>query len=1598
MSGATSRSGFAFQDLVLAERVLAHVLTRRAASISGATAPSLSFGIESAPVPGATPEWDILEETSSELVLEEAKSGAVTAEDRWTLWRRVRRTAMRLPDNGREIHVRLVGNADSLPANPEYWRALATQSQRVTGAWFTPTKKDERRRRVESAGDLANEALHVLSSLDADAGSPPLAPDRARRILSHFSLDDRHSPDSVEGDVRRHLAALSRGIGIQELLNALRGELSRRAESDDVSLRIFTADDLLRSFSMLERLAAVEPDALRRWHELVAMGAVAGDLEADAGTSGLAYQDWRSLQPAAASALDAGGAPSIGLIGPGGIGKTVLLRNWVAERRRAGDEAMLVVATDLAAIAPDQLAAAFDLGAFAARHRGRRLIIGVDGIENAGDEQRRGAILASLRASSAHDVTVCVTCRTLEWRSARGSAEQIGGWQACELSEWPEDRVRDHVNASRRFRVGPDLVRLLRTPLLLDLFLRTFGLDAEIPAGLQSRHGLLQAYWDRRVLPRDDERSADRRVALLAIADEEASGGDLHTLAGDAARDLTSEGLLALARGGQRTFRHALLRDFAMMQWAHEAGSLEHVVEKIERIQPSLVQFGALRAALEVEATTGAVSRTIVARLKPPILFHAGTVLGEFEDVSQVSLPDLIAAVRAHDRAEFLRGLLVSIKLDRNIGWTNVFARLPDDARWAEDTTWMTADFLLQLTETLDAICAPENTNAAIAFEVATRMRTWSLAARLSADLSGNEGFALGRMTKLLAKVDPSPETVAWMARTAGFGSWTRFWVLSELPELLGTLVARGRPVDDDVLRFTYRVAAGLRDDAGRLRDDTNAPRDAVTGYERIERALVGERDTAGLISTRPSAFVSVAVDLIAGHEADDADEREERLRDFLAKLPADLKWSPDPPPEVKALESKARVAAGEELPAEGVGGALIVDSPIDPYWEIDDDHSHLLLHLRNLAEKSLAGDDPFFDSWFWPSVARSRSVLLRACTLDLLTRTDPCPRPSVLDELLRDRRLYFVRSARRYLQRGIRTRWPGLPREDREAVLANIRHCGREPAGNVYWPGPFLSVIPEAERPATMNVFVELYRARGWELEIEESRGMTVRSGRRLPEADRPWSPIRGLSGDDQAPWQALAKWERGRVAHASADDWARLVATVEVLVARGLPAPENLVDRADLVERLQEFATVHADRDHVHQGAVHVAAESLRNLATWSIDGLRAFPVRDVVAGCMPFDDANLGLPAKAELWVNLADLADALLWEETLRDDEALNRSLFSAIDDVTKEPPPARFAWNVLARIGGWFRAHAQGKQVLWSLLVDRVRHGRALSPGLHFLGAFDRAEQQRLLRIWLTSDLSPAISPARAFARDAAQHVGWGSLVRYEPSGERPGSHDVIRELIAAPSAAGVLSDHAVHALFVGQSVFGAKEAVAHGDVPLARASEYASQMEHCWKALLPTLDETHRKDAPPFALWVFHPIVDPEKDESSPLKLTPADRLAWWRALAPLAISVVRQGPSREVSSLFRCMKGSPLVEQLDGSELIELLTALGTRTATLTRASVGPHWDDAIACAAAVIEPVCRRTIDAKTRDELYAFLSTWASPPLAHESVGAVAKRLRQ
>ncbi len=1595
MSGVDARVGFAFQDLVLAERVLKHLLEQRTASIVGTSLPEPKFFVEASPSPGQAPEWDLIQSDGTELVLEEAKSGEIKAEDRWVLWRRMRRTLGNASLFAPLTRLRLVVNADNLPTNPEHWRTLVVHSQRVTGTWFTP-KENESRRRVMKAEDLANEALHVLTSADADLTSKPLDMLQARRLLANFSFEESAGGSVIEGLVRGHLSALSRGLGVDELLSALRGEISRRAEADDTTKHHFTSGELLKSLSVLERLATIDPNDARLWRSLRDC-ATANLGSARASTdSGLPYQDWRTIHPNAHALLGSNAAQAVAVLGRGGLGKSVLLREWLTERQTSGDECLFLSSADLVGHGGKEIAAALELGLFIAQQRQAKLCVGIDAIENVASKQERAALLAALRGMAASGALVCVTSRLLEWRSSRGSSEKVAGWHPLELEEWPEPMVQAHVGPSDRPNVGDSLRKLLRTPLLLDLFIRTFGQAGQVPQGLQTRHGLISAYWNRRIWPDSDARSSRRRNLIIDVATREASGVHAHSLAGDEADDLASEGLFVLGPGGRSAFRHALLRDYAMGEWLNEGTvSAKAVSDKLSSVSSPLLQFGTLRACLEKAVSNDAEIRLaqVLRELAEQLLSQAGTILGEFDDVSEIDVVSLVDSLRPGGRAPFLSSLLASVKLAHAGPWLELLSRLPADSAWAESKPWLTGQVLSAVHSVVESFSKQTGPRSPLAIELASRLRAWTSAPRVRSELAEGGGWHLGRLVKSLVELDPSESTAHWILDVAHLGESVRFWILSELPKL-----ARSMPPasDKNLLRRIYLAAGQYREEEGMLKDEPGFKPTPMGTHDRIVGSLID--DGKGLLSTHPVVFVRIAAELLAGHEQELADEDAKRDAALAAAMPEVPDTFNELLEQTRNAERWQAVKSAFALAVQKAAAFEVNTSSERPfssarseaYWDLHYSEYHeLLLQLRDVLSNSLASGGNML-SKLWPGIRSSASGRVRACVLDLLTRADAQAPASIVDELLQDQRMYVLGYAQPYLQRGIEQRWTKLPKAVQATILNNIRYGAKPPQGNAWSAGPLYNAIVETERPPESATFIELTKVAESPLKLPdpESDALSIATPKRIESPPR--SPIGGLSSERQVPWTHVAALPANHISACGDEQWAELVPVVRTLVVECLPRPDHLLEQTDLLERLAEFVDAQRERTGI---GVTLEVEHLESLANWGLSALSFYAASELGADCEPFEGLVVGLPPKAEYWMAMARLVDRLLWHPKLVDRADLNDRLFEAVG-VFRQEPPDRIAYYLFTRITGWFRGNNAGRPILKALLLDEVRNGHALDGSFWLLRNFTAAEQDRILSRWFIEDIQPGITRARQLVRKGGVHVGCVTLVR-DSNGKKTGSNAFLWRLLAQRPTDGLLSDPALYDLFVAQAIFGAKQALINDAVPLARASEYFELVLACWNVLLPAMSEEPSDKQAAVALWAVGPILETDPKSEHALKTT--DRMAWFHAALPLALKIISEGPWQEISHLIGDLSDTELRNTVGIADIKPLLLAFDDRVKTLPSTAPSYRWDHALSRAAALIDALLPR-VDPTTSDWMFEMLTRWAAPPTLNETAREVARDLRE
>jgi nucleoside phosphorylase len=264
----------------------------------------------------------------------------------------------------------------------------------------------------------------------------------------------------------------------------------------------------------------------------------------------IAPQRWREIQPNVEEVVrDRTVERRVVFTSEGGVGKSRLLATLYDEQ--TGTRVWVDTVAPL-----EDLEEALAFGARAGHPTGEALTIFVDAIEQADDP---AALLGAIeRALVACDrAVVYAATRLATWTDIR---DRLSGWRGVRLERWSAERVHILAQAGRAEPLSADLIDLLRTPLLLDLFLRTFASGNAVPAGLATRHSVLGAYFERRVYA--GASAAARRVVLDAgVATVLANGATWRDVT-PAADQLTSEGVV-MALFGELRFRHALLRDFS---------------------------------------------------------------------------------------------------------------------------------------------------------------------------------------------------------------------------------------------------------------------------------------------------------------------------------------------------------------------------------------------------------------------------------------------------------------------------------------------------------------------------------------------------------------------------------------------------------------------------------------------------------------------------------------------------------------------------------------------------------------------------------------------------------------------------------------------------------------------------------------------------------------------------------------------------------------------------------------------------------------------------------------------------------------------------
>ena len=703
MSGLLARRGFRFQDLYLLRRILRDTADAVAAKIASQDADTrlpLQFGIEAKTSPAETPDWDsiILCSATNEVI--EAKSGVIAKDDRLAMWRRLRREVIGSGDR----QVRLVLVVDPICERTEKWQALARQAADCLTRSRQQTVP-EQPRAVRDVGDLLDEALSQICGAE-DEGQL-VTPMVALKILATFTVESFSFAD-LETSVLAGIELLFPNGFSDQLSDAMLGWLGRRATDKAAPRRLFTARELLGEMGVLQQCAAFDFGMLSRWktrwNDLPAL--FEQRARTRLGKAGESVPMEQS-QPAVVTALD-NRAANVVVLGPGGGGKTALLAQIGARAEAQGAEVFGCSADTISEDEVSDLFASlrFKRALLNVREPQRQMYVIVDALDEADPTLRTRWAKQLARFGVDSCGSVITSVRDHAWLNDGITRAQLTDWQPVAIQEWSEQLVRDLLKQRwPEADLSPGLLTLIRQPLMLDLFWRTFVEGGEArsvrDALPETRHQLLSAFWTERILraPRHQMPNLQQRLqTVFARAAAAISGFDDHEIDVAALNVLLSESVI-IAEGQlnqKYRFRHPLLRDFAMALWCLTAPNSALVAQRWSQIKGGLQRHGALRAILDALrdplftadhshlSRTDVITAMLAAHAEAPT--HVAQVLGTFAPEAAFDPALWPESLQRHLPSNFASELVTAARLAGNFRWANSVANWPLDAQWIDDS------------------------------------------------------------------------------------------------------------------------------------------------------------------------------------------------------------------------------------------------------------------------------------------------------------------------------------------------------------------------------------------------------------------------------------------------------------------------------------------------------------------------------------------------------------------------------------------------------------------------------------------------------------------------------------------------------------------------------------------------------------------------------------------------------------------------------------------------------------------------------------------------------------------------------------------------
>ena len=1187
----------------------------------------------------------------------------------------------------------------------------------------------------------------------------------------------------------------------------------------------------------------------------------------------------------------------------------------------------------------------------------------MDGLDEV-DGATRDKLAAELQMLSAtSNIRIVVSIRDSVWQDG-AVQHHLSDLSDLVLEHWSEEIVSRLFNGTAVAQeIRGNLLTLLRTPILLDLFWRTF-LEGEASADrpevtkIQTRHGILAAFWSVRLLnsTRVDRVSASACIASLAAISESCANqvGPFETpqiVDAAALKFLISESVLVEEGHLQRRlrFRHPLFRDFALAQWCLAAGDEARMAERWRSIQGPIQRVGCLRSIIEAFDDPSAATELPGLRLQQ-FLIH---VASAGEDSGR-SIARCLGALSANEELDpsawhldlqavlptyFGADIILSAQNGANPSWGVVVGH------WADDVSWCGPEFperLLYYGEVMHKLASSGGRSSKFgssAAAVAKKVRHLSECPQFATTFCANDSWLKAKAIRFVATVEPSLDTVAWLEREIPNCSWRTQDATLEILRVVA-------PIDPYRIGVIYRQILRLHRSNGTAVVD--ADRFEHSNHFALELSLTGN-DSFSLLTSYPHVFVEIAVDLAEALWTVDQDEQRasrEAIERLLAQIPTEA--DVDEPPS----SSKSGI------------GDLIDDSPNLTYWKNS-------FRLTRPKEKILDALARCLESCYQEKSDRGLShiiLLFRASRLASIHSLvfDCCLKHSCDQAMLSalegevcDRRLYEVLDLWYWIERAIELLWPYTSKEVREAVVSNINATSYGDDSRAQ----LLCRIPERDLIETDLNLVADYRQRGYGGPLLHPEVEAIR----FKEMEAKWTAV-----DPESDWERwMGKWPESvdadelKTFHRSTEDLQRDDLDDDDDAAKLLP---NAIACGEIMlqELLSDATLITAPR---HQWVL-ARLDAIVN-RTALLDSRREQSTNTLseafVRGCAAVAWVGLhgdtnelkmepaigdSISKPGHLWDTSLSLLESAMVQPPLRNDSTEQRRFETWLAETMRSG--SYILQQIIAievRPWHWFRT-PERRALFEELLWVETKHAAPIKWSLQLLRLYSFQDQERILRLLLNRH---DIEEAKALAESLGEKIGMWSLSLVNE--RRLPVAALGREAVQQPSDFALLKEGPVRMEFLRSFMFGLKEAAKSFSIHTELVPDYAAWSISIWRHLRqPESTDTTCS----FILFVLH-WLGPDKERA--LSDIPTLR-RWGSGLSHLLQEIVETGSPGDVSALFQLFSDGRYANVFEVEELIGLISRFYDRFLTqITQADafIG-KWSEAADYAAESVEAVRRK------------------------------------